>query len=553
VPVRTDLVIAGGSIVDGAGAPAFDGDIAVREGRIVAVGPEASHAVGTAARVIDARGRTVTPGFVDIHTHSDIGVLQDPTAANALLQGATTHVTGNCGESPAPIDEGTRELAEAAWPDYGHPVEYAWSTFADYLAVVERAGVGINVAPLVGHGAVRLAVLGYEQRPPNPDELEAMRAHVNEAMGAGAFGLSTGLVYPPGCFGDTDEVVALAEVVARYGGLYASHIRGERETVVEAVRECLAIGERAGCRVQVSHNAPKWGGSHLLPEVMALWETARERGLDVGVDNDAHTDFAWGLRKGLPQWTHELGPEDLLALLGSKRDAIIDEVVRDERPAYGPVGLLKHGAWDRIWVLPAGAAGSLAGRTIDSIAQERRIDGWSAYLAVIVETRGSAWGLFDYIEESVVRAVAAHPMVMYCSDGWVLPRGVERGRRPVYMPCSYGEFPGMLERWVVGTPDSPPLVDLETAIRKMTWMPASRLGLRDRGRIIEGAMADLVVLDLPNVHDRATNRFPHDPIDANYPHASPSGIDWVLVNGVVAVDHGSTTGVLAGRVLRHGA
>ena len=190
MPVRTDLVIAGGSIVDGTGSPAFEGDVAVRDGRIVAVGPSASDAVGRAARVIDARGRTVTPGFVDIHTHSDIGVLQDPTAANALLQGATTHVTGNCGESPAPIDERTRELAEAAWLDYGHPVEYAWTTFADYLAVVERTGVGINIAPLVGHGTVRLAVLGYAQRPPTTDELEAMRAHVDEAMRAGAFGLS---------------------------------------------------------------------------------------------------------------------------------------------------------------------------------------------------------------------------------------------------------------------------------------------------------------------------------------------------------------------------
>jgi N-acyl-D-amino-acid deacylase len=551
VPVRTDLVIAGGSIVDGTGAPAFEGDVAVREGRIVAIGPAASDAVGGAARVIDAGGRTVTPGFIDIHTHSDIGVLQDPTAANAVRQGATTHVTGNCGESPAPIDERTRELAEASWPDYGHPVGYAWTSFADYLDVVEHTGVGINVAPLVGHGTVRLAVLGYEQRAPKVGELAAMRAHVDEAMRAGAFGLSTGLVYPPGCFGDTDEVVALAEIVAGYGGLYASHIRGERETVVEAVRECLEIGERAGCRVQVSHNAPKWGGSHLLPDVMALWDAARERGLDVGVDNDAHTDFAWGLRNGLPQWTHELGADALLALIATKRDALIDEVVRDARPAYGPVGLLKHEAWDRIWVLPGGEAGSLAGRTIASVARERRVDGWSAYLEVIVETRGAAWGLFDYIEESVVRAVASHPMVMYCSDGWVLPRGVERGRHPVYMPCSYGEFPGMLERWVVGTADSPPLVDLETAIRKMTSMPAARLGLHDRGRIIEGAMADLVVLDLPNVHDRATNRFPHDPIDANFPHASPTGIDWVLVNGVVAVDEGASTDVLAGRILRH--
>lgn len=545
-----DVVIAGGTIVDGTGAPRSEGDVAIRDGRIVAIGPQASDAVGVGSRVIDTRGRFVTPGFVDIHTHSDIGVMQDPTAENAVRQGATTHVTGNCGESPAPIDERTRDLAEHSWPDYGHPVEHAWATFSDYLGVVERAGVGINVAPLVGHGTVRLAVLGYDQRPPTPPELDAMRAHVEEAMASGALGMSTGLVYPPGCFGDTDEIVALAEVVARHRGLYASHIRGERETVVEAVRECLEIGERAGCRVQISHNAPKWGGSHLLPDVMALWEEARARGLDVAVDNDAHTDFAWGLRNGLPQWTHELAPDDLLSRIATERDRLIAEVRADERPAYGPVGLLKHGAWHRVWVLPGVAVGALAGRTIASIAGERGVDGWTAYLDVIAETRGSAWGLFDYIEEDVIRAVAAHPMVMYSSDGWVLPKGVERGEHPVYMPCSYGEYPGMLERWVVGTPDSAPLVDLETAIHKMTSMPADRLGLADRGRITLGAAADLVVLDLPNVHDRATNRFPHDPIDANYPHGSPTGIEWVLVNGEVAVADGEPTGALAGRVLR---
>jgi N-acyl-D-amino-acid deacylase len=251
-----------------------------------------------------------------------------------VRQGVTTHVTGNCGVSAAPVAVATRALAEEQFPLYGHAVAFAWATFAEYLDVVEAAGVGVNVAPLIGHGTVRLAVLGYERRRPEPAELEAMRAHVAEAMGAGAFGMSTGLVYPPGCFGEAEEIVALAEVVAGYGGLYASHIRGERETVVDAVTECIAIGERAGCRTQISHNAPKFGGAHLLPDVIELWEGARARGLDVAVDNDAHTDLAWDLRYGLPQWTHELAPTDLLALLSSDegRRVIVDEVVADARP-----------------------------------------------------------------------------------------------------------------------------------------------------------------------------------------------------------------------------
>lgn len=543
-----DVLIRGGDVLDGSGARARSGDVAIADGRIVEVGA----LEGAEARTtIDAGGRSVAPGFVDIHTHSDIGLLQDATAENIVRQGVTTHVTGNCGVSPAPVAAWTRALAERQFPDYGHPVAYAWSTFGDHLDALERAGVGVNVAPLLGHGTVRLAVLGYERRRPTPAELDAMRSHVEEAMSAGAFGMSTGLVYPPGCFGETDEVVALAEVVARRGGMYASHIRGERETVLDAVRECIAIGERSGARTQISHNAPKWGGTHLLPEVMALWEEARARGLDVGVDNDAHTDLGWGLRDGLPQWTHELTHAELVAVLGSeeRRRELIAETVEDARPAYGPVGLLKHGVWERVWLLPGnGVEPALAGRTVAEVAADRGVEGWTAYLDLIAETGGAGQADFDYIDPDVVRAVAAHPLVALCSDGHVLPKGVQDTDAPPYMPCSYGEFPGMLERFVA----KDGLLTLEEAVRKMTSLPASRLGLSDRGVLAPGAAADVVVFDLPRVRDRATNLFPHDPITDNYPHRPPEGIDWVLVNGEVAVAEGEPTGAVAGRVLRHG-
>jgi N-acyl-D-amino-acid deacylase len=543
-----DVLIRGGRVLDGSGAPANDADVAVEDGRVTAVGDLS----GAEARtVIDAGERFVAPGFIDIHTHSDIGLLQDPTAENIVRQGVTTHVTGNCGASPAPVAEPTRALAERQFPDYGHPVAYGWSSFGEYVGALERAGVGVNVVPLVGHGTVRLAVLGFERRPPNPDELDRMRAHVEEAMDAGAFGMSTGLVYPPGCFGETDEIVALAEVVARHRGLYASHIRGERETVLDAVRECIAIGERSGARTQISHNAPKWGGAHLLPRVIAAWEEARARGLDVGIDNDAHTDLGWGLRDGLPQWTHELTHAELVAVLGSpdRRRDLIAETVEDARPAYGPVGLLKHGVWERIWLLPGnGIPAALAGHTIAQIGTDRGVDGWTAYLDLIVESGGTGQADFDYIDPEVLRSVAAHPMVAFCSDGHVLPKGVQDTDAPPYMPCSYGEFPGMLERFVVREG----LLTVEEAVRKMTSLPASRIGLADRGRLAPGAAADVVVFDLPRVRDRATNLFPHDPITDNYPHRPPKGIDWVLVNGEVAVAEAEPTGAMAGRVLRHG-
>ena len=471
-----DLLIRGGALVDGTGDPARPADVGILGDRIKAVGDLAG---APALRVVEANGRCVTPGFIDIHSHSDIGILQDATAENAVRQGMTLHVTGNCGVSPAPVADATRHLAEQEFPQHDHPVPYSWSTFREYLDAVERSGVGVNVAPLVGHGNVRMAELGYAQRLPTAEELDRMRAHVEEAMRAGAFGLSTGLVYPTGCFAETEEIFALAEVAARHGGMYASHIRGERESVVDAVRECIEIGERSGCRTQISHNAPKYGGSHLLPQVMTLWEDARERGLDLAVDNDIHTDLGWPLRAGLPQWTHELTAEDLLALLASseRRRELIAETVEDARPAYGPVGLLKHGVWDRVWLLPGPASGGDAGRTIAEVAARNGTDGWAAYLDRIVASRGAAEGLFDYIDIEVVEAVARHPMVMLCSDGWVLPRGGNRASQPPYIPCAYGEFPGVIERFVVREP----VLSLEEAVRKMTSMPASRLGLADRG------------------------------------------------------------------------
>jgi len=543
-----DVLIRGGRLLDGTGTPSRRDDVGIEDGRVVRIGA----LDGAEARmVIEAADRHVAPGFVDIHTHSDIGLLQDATAENIVRQGVTTHVTGNCGVSPAPVAERTRALAERQFPDYDHPVAYAWSTFAEYLDVLDRSGVGVNVVPLLGHGTVRLAVLGYERRPPRAEELDRMRAHVEEGMDAGAFGMSTGLVYPPGCFGETDEVVALAEVVARHGGLYASHIRGERETVLDAVRECIAIGERSGARTQISHNAPKWGGAHLLPEVIALWEDPRARELDVGVDNDAHTDLGWGLRDGLPQWTHELTNAELVAVLGSddRRRELAAETVEDVRPAYGPVGLLKHGVWERIWLLPGnGVEPALAGRTVAWIAAERGVDGWTAYLDLIVETGGTGQADFDYIDPDVVRAVASHPLVALCSDGHVLPKGVQETDAPPYMPCSYGEYPGVLERFVAREG----LLTVEEAVRKMTSLPASRMGIADRGVLAPGAAADVVVFDLPRVRDRATNLFPHDPITDNYPHRPPEGIDWVLVNGEVAVAEGEPTGAVAGLVLRHG-
>jgi len=541
-----DILIRNGHVLDGTGAPARVADVGIREAAIMHVGRSRNP---KAERTIDASGKYVAPGFIDIHTHSDVGILVEPTAECAVRQGVTTHVIGNCGDSPAPISDEYRDLAVRRFEYYSGASDWTWSSYEQYLDFMERRGVGINVAGLVGHGAIRLAVMGFDERPPTSAELNRMREHVDEAMRSGAFGMSTGLVYPPGCFAGTDEIIELARGVARHRGFYASHIRGERETIVDAVRECIEIGERAGCPVQISHNNPKYGGLGKAAEIHRLWESARARGVDILADNDAHTDFGPPLSHALPQWTQKLRTDDLMALLGdpAKRKELRAEVKADRTPGAGYVGLLVHERFDRIWLLRCPHDPANEGLTVAELAGRRGVDPWTAYFDVIVEERDGAVGLFDYMDLDEIKSTLRHPLVMICSDGWVAPKEERTSPTAPYQPCTYGEFPGILERFVVREK----VLQVEDAIHKMTGMPAARLGLPDRGQIRPGFAADLVVFDLARIRDRATNLWPHSFPFENYPHGHPEGIDWVFVNGRPAVEDGKPTGTRAGLVLRH--
>ncbi|TLZ56252.1 MAG: D-aminoacylase [Methanobacteriota archaeon] len=541
-----DILIRNGRVLDGTGATARVADVGIRGTVVASVGRIRD---SETERTIDADGKYVAPGFIDIHTHSDVGILVEPTAECAVRQGVTTHVIGNCGDSPAPVSDEYRELAMHRFEYYSNARDWKWSTYGEYLRFMEQQGVGINIAGLVGHGAIRLAVMGFEERPPTGAELDSMKGHVDEAMRSGAFGMSTGLVYPPGCFAATDEIVALAGGVVRHGGFYASHIRGERETIVDAVKECIAIGEQTGCRVQISHNNPKYGGLGKGPEIQKLWESARARGVDVLADNDAHTDFGPPLSHALPQWSQKLSTNELLAILQDpeKRQELKAEIMADRNPGAGYVGLLVHERFDRIWILRSPGDPSKEGLTIAALASHRGIDPWSVYFDLIVEDQNRAVGLFDYMDLEEIKATLRHPLVMICSDGWVAPKEERTSPTAPYQPCTFGEFPGILQRFVV----EEPVLTLENAVYKMTGMPAARLGLSDRGLVRPGFAADLVVFDLPRVRDRATNLWPHTYPFENYPHDFPEGIDWVLVNGRLAVEDGLPTGSLTGQVLRH--
>jgi len=545
---EVDLVLKNGRILDGCGNPWFRGDLAIHDGRISAIGlPGSLHGKQT----LDVADRYVAPGFIDIHTHSDLTLLVNRRAESAVRQGVTTHVVGNCGMSPAPVNPEHLADIRTYWGEISNQPEvtWAWRTFNNYLDALSSGGTAINVASLAGHAALRLAVMGYADRTPTTSELARMCSLLEEAMQAGAFGLSTGLVYPPGCFAGTDEIIRLCKTAAAHGGFYASHIRGERETILEAVAEAILIGRSAGLPVQVSHNAPKFGAANDARANLELVDIARRQGQDVTVDNDVHTDLAPALVHALPQRLQDLPDERINFLLQDPefRQQVKEEIVVDRKPAFGPVGLLKHAQWQRITLLHAPKTPQVVGHTIADLASQRQQEPFDVYFDLIVQNGSAAIAIFDYIDESNIRLLLQHPAVMICSDGDALATYGFLNDPPPYSPCSYGEFPGVLERYV----RDEPVLSLPEAIRKMTSFPAQRLGLFDRGRLLPGLWADVVIFDLERLHDRATNLFPHTYPFENFPHQYSQGIDFVFVNGSLVVDGENHTGALPGHLLRH--
>jgi len=542
-----DLVIRNGFVIDGAGNPWFRANVGISEGKIAEVGRLDTM---KAERVINATGLMVSPGFIDIHSHSDLALLINPRAESKIRQGVTTEVIGNCGGSAAPAIKETLNFLKDEWGLEAKEVSWNWSTFGEYLDQMEKQGVALNVAPLVGHGTVRMAVMGVDNRPPTLKEMEKMKDLVAQSMEDGAFGMSTGLVYLPGCFADTSELIELCRVVARYRGIYTSHTRGERETIVEALKEAIEIGEKAGVPVQVSHNCPKWGGSGKLLEMFELYEKARARGVDVTMDNDAHTDLNPQLSYVLPQWAQAGGVEKVIERLRNSeiRERIKKEIVEDKCPGPGYCGLVKHGRWDRIFLFRCKKNQDLIGKNFEEIAKIKGTkDPFDAYFDLLIEEKDEASALFNYISEDDIRTVLKFHLMMVSTDGSAYAPYGALGKIDGYSPCSYGEYPYILERYV----REEKVISLQEAIRKMTSFPAQKLGLKDRGLIREGAWADIVVFDINRIKDRATSRYPYTFPLANFPHKYPEGIEYVLVNGEVVIEKGEHKGFLPGRVLRH--
>jgi len=497
-----ELIVRGGTVVDGTGAPARRADVGIRQGRIVAVGDLAA---ATAPTVIDAGGLTVTPGFIDVHTHAD-DLAEHPLAEHFARMGVTTVVAGNCGGSPVDVGAAFRSL--------------------------RQTGAAVNFASFVGHNSVREAVMGRARRAPTPAELAKMAALVAQAMADGAVGFSTGLQYVPGTYADTAEIVALATVAARSGGVYASHMRNEGTELEAAVAETLAIGEQAGIAVQVSHlkvDAPsRWGAS---ARALAMIDAARAKGQRVVADQYLYDAASSTLGIRFPSWALEGGQAEIVKRLD---DAATWAKIKEEMRRLIRERGLENYSFARIASYPADP--SLNGLTIPEVAQRvrgsRDLDAQFETMRTMLRAGGASM-VYQFMSEDDITRILRHPQVAIASDSGlnVLGRGVPH-------PRGYGNAVRALGRYVRAMK----VVSLEEAVRKMTSLPADQFGFADRGRIGVGQAADLVVFDAATVTDRATY---------DQPHQYPDGIAHVLVNGVLVVTRGAHTKARPGQVLAH--
>jgi N-acyl-D-amino-acid deacylase len=534
-----DLLLRGGVVIDGTGDAARGADAGVSGDRIAAVGDLSAVDAAEVELVLDVTGRAVTPGFIDPHGHSDGSLFVDGALASHLHQGFTTQLSGNCGDSLAPLTETGRELVDVSLRANG--IEATWGSFGEFLDRVEEQALGPNVAFLVGHGTVRGSVFGAEARAASSVELATMVSEVETALDAGALGLSSGLIYAPGMHAPPAEIEALVSVMAGRGGLYATHMRNEAGGLFDALDESIAAvrGAGSGARLQVSHlkcgSRSVWGRAG---DAIARLETARSEGLNVAADQYPYTAAATTLAIILPPALLGLGVDECVRALADRdvRERIRSEMDRGisgwENVAFDP-------GWTGIRISNAPSHPDWAGRSLANLADELDCDAADIAFDALIDDRLDVSIVLDCMRDDDVATIMAVPWIAVCTDA--------EGRRPGHPvldagrphPRTYGSTARVLGSFARDRG----VVSLETAVAKLTSVPAERLGLRDRGVLREGAFADLVVFDPETVADVATYLEP-----ARY----PLGIDHVIVNGRPAVLSGSETGERTGRLLRGG-
>ncbi len=528
-----DLIIRNGHIIDGTGSPWYSADIAIREGRIARIGRLGD---ATAKESIDAHGRVVAPGFIDMLGQSNLTILVDPRLPSKIYQGITTEVTGE-GGSVAPI---TDALVRANHLSYEHyKITPDWRTLGEYFARLEKQGIGINVADYVGATTVRANVIGDADRAPSAAELDQMRALVRQAMQDGAVGVSTSLQYAPAPYAKTEELIALASEAAKYGGIYATHMRNEGDAEMTALAETARIAREAHIPVEIWHlkaaGKPNWGA---MPKVVAFIDEARASGLDISANTYAYAAWSNSMSAFVPPWAHDGGDVKMIERL--RDPATRARIKHDmETPSRD---------WDNEWqeIPDAGAILisavqnpkllPLQGKTVAQIAKERNADPMDVIFDTLIEDGGFTEVSVFAMDEADVALALQQPWTSICNDSsGTSPEGILGEEHP--HPRAYGTFPRILRKYV----REEKLITLPDAIRKFSALPAQKMGFTDRGVLKAGMWADVVVFDPQTIHDVAT---------FEKPNQLSVGMDFVLVNGVPVISEGKMTGARSGKVLR---
>jgi N-acyl-D-amino-acid deacylase len=527
-----DLVITNGHVIDGTGSPWYSGDIGIREGRIAAIG---NLTATPRKRTIDAAGKVVAPGFIDLLGQSEITILVDPRLPSKIYQGITTEITGE-GDSVAPLNDALIQGGHSTYDHY--KITPDWRTFREYFARLEKQGMGINLASYVGATTVRSMVLGEENKQPTPEQLDQMRALVRDAMKDGAVGLSTALEYAPAPYAKTDELIALAAEAGKFGGIYSTHMRNESDSVLGAIDEALRIGREAHVPVEIWHikvaGKNNWGR---MPEVVAKINAARAAGADVTADTYAYTAWYNDFSAFVPAWAHEGGTAKLVERL---KDPATRARIRKDM-------LTPSKEWDNEWQEIPGPEAvmigvvqnpkllPLQGKRLSEIANLWNKDPMDALFDFLIEDPSSDVAVFGMSQPDVTLALQQPWVAIDNDSSGTSPEGILGQEHP--HPRAYGTFPRILRKYV----REDKALTLEDAIRKFSALPAQRLRLTDRGVLKAGMSADVVVFDPATVRDLAT---------FDNPNQLSEGMEYVLVNGVPVIDQGKMTGARPGKVLR---
>ena len=523
-----DLLIKNVRIIDGTSAPWFRGQVAVQDGKIVKVSAGTGETGETAKEVVDGKDCYLVPGFIDIHSHSDTSLAAYPQAESRIFQGITTEIGGDCGLSVAPVsrDPQKKQLLR----DYVGDLDYRWETVAEFLDTVEKLHASVNFGTAVGHGSIRIATMGFEARKPSETEMDTMRTLLRQALEDGAFAMSSGLIYPPGCYADTEELAELCRELPRYGAFYETHMRDEGEGVVDSVQEALETARRSGAPLQIAHHKVirKSVWQVHCKTTIALIDQARRQGIDVKVDQYPYTASATTLDSNVPLWAFEGGVEAMLARLQNPetRARIKAEADASHEGRWGDICIPYVESAKNQWTV---------GKSLLEIARIRGVDPADACFDLILEERCRVGEINYGMCEEDIEYIMRQPYTMIGSDGNAASLDYPGQPHPRW----YGTFPRVLAKYC----RERKLFPLETAIFKMTALPASRLGLTDRGPIKEGMYADLVLFDFDEIEDTPGYGNPKQPC---------RGIRRVYVNGTLTACDGVHTGARAGQVLRRG-